>query len=443
MNMEEVKNMIISDGVAYTGAVESDGYMNVPHGVGIMKYSDHNELGVFQDGELNGIGYLNYHDWMYVGKVSNGTINGWGLKVDKGVISFGVFEESNLKVNLTPLVEIFWAKILEEANHIGKSAVSVLKKGEVFVGVPQHFLSGKFGFHFLGNGEVFLGMCEYDQKERTGYFMHFDLDYNITKGEYKDGVLVREIEDKEYISKCEVFINHAYLDFDITMNFNPDSFLLKQRVVMNIFEIGKTPYNLIVKANIGTIRGNRFEAPNHDCDSTVWFMFPLNDDIEEELTDLMNDDTQPWAPDFSDYRVEFVNNLRNSNTNHLTVYKHVSCWDEDAHYDLDIFYDVDSSEFGISQEEEDESSFGPLISLIPDFDVKKSQLEDQWRSGGWYYTYPSLRDYVDSLATDDDVENFFGWLFNDFRFNNCSIWSLPYNYRQAYDQFLDLFPDLD
>lgn len=56
--MKEVKNMIISEGITYSGAVESDGYMNVPNGVGMMKYSNHNELGVFKDGELNGIGYL-------------------------------------------------------------------------------------------------------------------------------------------------------------------------------------------------------------------------------------------------------------------------------------------------------------------------------------------------------------------------------------------------
>ena len=99
--MKEVKNMQISEGITYSGATETDGYMDVPHGMGIMKYQDHNESGMFQDGELNGIANLNYHDYMYVGLASEGTISGWGMKVDKGKIQFGVFENNELKVNLT------------------------------------------------------------------------------------------------------------------------------------------------------------------------------------------------------------------------------------------------------------------------------------------------------------------------------------------------------
>ncbi len=60
--MKEVKNMQISEGITYSGVTETDGYMDVPHGMGIMKYQDHNESGMFQDGELNGIAYLNYHE---------------------------------------------------------------------------------------------------------------------------------------------------------------------------------------------------------------------------------------------------------------------------------------------------------------------------------------------------------------------------------------------
>ncbi len=51
---KEVKNLVLSDGVTYSGSVMSDGYMDVPHGMGICKYNDHNETGLFQDGELNG-----------------------------------------------------------------------------------------------------------------------------------------------------------------------------------------------------------------------------------------------------------------------------------------------------------------------------------------------------------------------------------------------------
>jgi hypothetical protein len=387
---------------------------------------------------------------MYVGLVSNGSINGWGMKVDRGDIQFGVFENSVLKVNLTPLVSIFWDKIMEDFRDLNRNAINVLKKGEIFIGVPQGIIKGKFGFHFLENGEVYLGICDYDHSDRTGKFLHFDLDYNITKGEYKDGELIEEIEDDEYVSACEVWVNHEYMDFDIDMNYNPESFLLGKHKLMGIFEMGRTPEYLLVKANIYLVFPDRLECPEEENEDTTWFAFPVErDDIYDELEEIIEEAEHPWAPDFSDYRVDFINNLEESGSDHLIVYKHISCWNEDADFELDIFDSTDSSEFGISDDyfnvdKDEEDYFGSkALSLIPNYSMKKVQLANQWKNNGWYYTYPSVRDYVASLAEDDDVENFFGWLFDDARFNYTTLWSLPQNYKEAYRQFLELFPDLD
>ena len=82
------------------------------------------------------------------------------------------------------------------------------------------------------------------------------------------------------------------------------------------------------------------------------------------------------------------------------------------------------------------------LVLIPNFAYKQSQLVEQWRNNNWYYTYPSVRDYVESLAEGDDVQNFFGWLFDDARFNYTTVWTLPGNYEDAYQQFLNLFPSI-
>ena len=84
-----------------------------------------------------------------------------------------------------------------------------------------------------------------------------------------------------------------------------------------------------------------------------------------------------------------------------------------------------------------------MRQLIPNHMCKASELSEQWRSKGWYYTYPSLRDYVYSLAEDNDSTNFFGWLFDDHRFNGYQIWNVPINYLQAFREFLKLFPSLD
>ena len=449
--MKEVKNMQISDGIIYSGEVMSDGYQDVPHGMGIMKYNDHSELGCFQDGELNGLAYINYHEWMYVGTVKEGKINGWGLKAERGKFTFGVFEDSRIKVNLTPLVQVFWSKVIEEASQLNKSAVSVKKNGEIFVGVPQYLLYGKFGFLFLGNGEVFLGRCEYNENGRTGKFLHFDLDYNITKGEYKDGKLVREIDDSEFVSACDVFIDHTYIDFDINMNYGLDSFLFGEKKLLHIVEVGKTPDNLIIKANIGHVYGNRFECEGRVYEDTVWFMFPVdNKYVESRMLDIANGDN-PWMPDFSEYCVEFYNNFQEANNDHQIVYKHVSCFDEDSDFELDLFEYADPSEYmdddyDDNAEDDDEYAHGmnsgSALYLIPNYDYKQNQLFEQWKNNAWYFTYPSVRDYVESLAEGDDVQNFFGWLFDDARFNNTTIWSLPGKYEDAYQQFLNLFPKI-
>ncbi len=75
---------------------------------------------------------------------------------------------------------------------------------------------------------------------------------------------------------------------------------------------------------------------------------------------------------------------------------------------------------------------------VPNAHYKADQLRDQWISNGWMYDY-SLRDYVHSLATGDDVNSFWGWLFDDPSLNSYSYWNLPSEYRTAYEVFLDMF----
>ena len=343
--MKEVKNMVISDGVTYSGAVESDGYMDIPHGVGICKYQDHNEMGVFKDGEINGIAYINFHEYMYVGMCKNQKISGWGMKAYRGGFQFGIFKDNELKVNLTPLVDIFWSKILEDTSILGKNPVNVLKTGEIFVGAPQTFINGKFGFHFLGNGEVFLGRCEYGEKGRTGKFLHFDMDFNITRGQYENGELQNEIDSLDFITACEAWSSHAYNDFDINMNYSMNSFLFGEKKLMHIVEMGKTPDNTIIKANICKVYGGMIECDGSINQETVWFMFPNNNTrIEDELLDIANRE-EPWSPIFNDYRVEFFNNFREANNDHQIVYKHKSCWDKNATFELDDFYSSDILDF--------------------------------------------------------------------------------------------------
>ena len=74
---------------------------------------------------------------------------------------------------------------------------------------------------------------------------------------------------------------------------------------------------------------------------------------------------------------------------------------------------------------------------VPSAYYKADQLREQWTKG-WMYDY-SLRDYVHSLATGDDVQNFWGWLFDDTSLNKFTYWNLPKEYKDAYQRFLNMF----
>lgn len=81
-----------------------------------------------------------------------------------------------------------------------------------------------------------------------------------------------------------------------------------------------------------------------------------------------------------------------------------------------------------------------LEELIPNVYDKVAEIENMWKKEGAYYSYPSLRNYVDHLAEDYEL---FKWLFEDERFQNYQPWHLPRPYYEAYEEFRMLFFDLD
>lgn len=100
---------------------------------------------------------------------------------------------------------------------------------------------------------------------------------------------------------------------------------------------------------------------------------------------------------------------------------------------------VHLSYFGADEDEFDMSmNLGNRTVNVPGAHYKADQLRDQWVSNGWMYDY-TLREYVHSLAIGDDVQNFWGWLFDDPNLNGRTMWNLPQEYREAYERFLNMF----
>lgn len=214
-----VENMAIGNQITYSGEVKCINGKNEPDGFGVCKYPDHVDKGWYKNGRLEGLVYMNYHDWMRIGRVNNGVFNGWGMYVNRGTIEFGIYKNTQLIIDLTPLVEVFWNDILESLRWTNINAVKVHDYGVIFVGAPlgytnsDSFLRGNFGFHFLNSGQVYLGVCDYGYDARVGMFIHFDSEYHISKGKYCLDILERDIDDEEFFAACKIDDPEAIYDF--------------------------------------------------------------------------------------------------------------------------------------------------------------------------------------------------------------------------------------
>ena len=443
------KNVLLSDGVTYNGHLKVQDGKEIPHGYGGMKCQDHNEHGIFRNGVINGLGYLNYHEWMCVGYITDGELNGWGIRAKRGAVEFGVFKNNILKVDLTQLVEIYWDEILHKVNQANFKMVSLRhKRKEIFIGVPQFTcgFDGDIGFHFLENGEVFLGVSDIDTESKgklTGYYMRFDTKFNITCGKYEDSKFIEAFDKNKLAGECHAWVEPRYLDFNIDMNYSPTSFLFNDKRVYRIIEVGQTPENIMVLANPCSITNNGCgcEWNNVRCRDTVWFVFPRENEYILEQIEYNQEAEHPWIPDFKDYKVVFLNDLSEDNEtlmngNHLVLYKHVSCWEPDTIYCFDLWNIVDLEEYGFINND----TLKDMLSWIPNAFEKKDALENEWRNKGWRYTYPTVRDYVESLASMAEDNDFYGWLFDDVRMHNAPDWTLSVEQRWAYEQFLEFFP---
>ena len=386
----QVKDHILRDGSKFTGHVLRYGDNVVPEGMGIRMFSDHNESGHFHSFVLDGVCYLNYHKYMFAGMSRNGSLEGWAMQVKNGVFQFGQYKDDKLVVNLTPLIQPFMSRIHELTRDMNVKIVTVQGLPDsVFVGCPQLIWSGRFGITFRPQGDVYIGQSDPDVgRELTGHYLHLDVDGAITKGYFKDGQMQRPMDDidpdpeNSFISAVRIWSTHEYNDFDLDMYYLPSDFDITKNYLYGIVEIGSTDTDIIVKANPYRKTAYGIEVEDYEDETTRWFAFARKEPILRTLQDLFNRDIA-WAPLMSDYRVDFVNNIREAGTNHLVVYRHRSCWENSSHYFLhrenvdrstmdyyvdpeDDEEDVDASEF----ESLCERIFGngtpaPALSVIP------------------------------------------------------------------------------
>lgn len=157
----------------------------------------------------------------------------------------------------------------------------------------------------------------------------------------------------------------------------------------------------------------------YECEETEWFFFPDRQDIVNQLLEIAQGEGI-WYPNNREFKDGFT---RDEDSNRrMLIHRHRSFWSNN--YKLDL-------------------NSGRAISLIPDIQYKIKTLNNQYYQGDWSHEYFSFRDYVESLAEGDDVENFWGWLFGRRDFNGYKPYELPTNFQNEYHRFLDICSNFD
>lgn len=175
---------------------------------------------------------------------------------------------------------------------------------------------------------------------------------------------------------------------------------------------------VIVKANPINDMGFGKSFTPYECHETEFFFYPNKRNIVERIVQIAQGEGI-WYPNEDDFEDETT--LFEENNKRVTIHRHNSLW-------TDKYDDINS---------------GHTVNLIPNLQYKARTLNNQYYQGNWFEAYFSFRSYVESLAEGDDVQNFWGWLFNRPDFNGCMPYALPEEYFNEYERFLDVCESLD
>lgn len=210
----KVEKQKLSDGSIYSGEAIlcTNGYY-LPNGFGKRYINKEVEMtGYWKDGNANGVCYMNMHHSMITGHFIDSRPNGWCLNIEGGRgFVFGVFKIDDCVCSLGEAVS--W---MVKSMDFGLKILP--NKKEIFVGevkgVSESDINAK-GFHFMNNGDVYVGM-DVSKFEQTGFFFKFTKDGYIQIGLFEQGNLAEELDPKEVIQNC--FIDPNLLKTTINTN---------------------------------------------------------------------------------------------------------------------------------------------------------------------------------------------------------------------------------
>jgi len=206
---ERVTDFILDDGKKYSGW----GYYNngsfFPHGCGKKYFPNFYVYGNFKEGVLNGPAINSHDHYMYTMIFKNNRGNGWGLCINGGyLVEFGYYENSQLKTDLTDLVQWYYEGKLSKSERTGESMMSMYTSKEtkevtnLLIGYAPKKISESMtlscmGFRFKADGSVWVGTGSLSTM--SGYYIHFRPDGCIDIGRFDNNALEERLSLQELI----------------------------------------------------------------------------------------------------------------------------------------------------------------------------------------------------------------------------------------------------
>ena len=189
-----VKNQKLRDGATYSGEAIlcTDGFY-APYGYGVKILNKDVEMtGKWIDGVINGVCYMNMHFAMITGQFKNNHPKGWCLSVEggKGYV-FGYFDNDDCQISLGE--EVKWMYWSIHSIHLYK----MFMHDSIVVG--ERIGKEIIGFHFMNNGDVYVGTEDADRVEKSGYFFKFTYDGYLQTGQFNKGNLIKELSPFEVV----------------------------------------------------------------------------------------------------------------------------------------------------------------------------------------------------------------------------------------------------
>lgn len=206
---EKVTNITLEDGKKYNGWGCYRHGKFIPHGCGKKFYPDFYVYGNFENGLLNGPAINSHDHYMYTMFFKNNRGNGWGLCINGGyLVEFGYYENSQLKTDLTHLVQWYFEGKLSKSDRVGESMMTMYTSKEtnevsyLLIGYAPKKISETMtlscmGFRFKADGSVWVGTG--NLHNMTGNYIKFRPDGCIDIGRFNEGILKERMSLHKFI----------------------------------------------------------------------------------------------------------------------------------------------------------------------------------------------------------------------------------------------------